>query len=67
MKRDKIKTVLILIAAAVMIVTVFHHFLVSGKIIDIADILHHETVLIAALFFIVGFVINEFVNLYIEP
>ena len=43
-----------IIALLILALTVIHHFLICGEPFNLKDILHHESVMIAALFFIVG-------------
>jgi hypothetical protein len=66
LKRDKLKKLLIVAAIIIFVATVIHHFLICGRLIDVDDFLHHESILTACIFFIVGFYVNEFINLYLE-
>jgi len=41
-------------ASLILASTVIHHFTICGRLLDFQDILHHESVMVAAAFFIVG-------------
>jgi len=49
-------------ASLILASTIIHHFLVCGRLLDLKDILHHESVMVAAAFFIVGIYAKDIIE-----
>lgn len=55
-----------IIALLILISTVIHHFLICGRLFDINDFLHHESIMAAAIFFIAGSYVKDIIEAVIK-
>jgi len=60
------RKVVAIAASLILASTVIHHFLICGRLLDFQDILHHESVMVAATFFIVGIYAKDIIEAVIK-
>jgi hypothetical protein len=60
--KEIVKEFIIFAALAITIATVLHHVSICGRLIDIDDVLHHESILTACLFLIFGIYIGDYLS-----
>jgi len=53
-------------ASLILASTVIHHFLICGRLLDFQDILHHESVMVAATFFLIGLYAKDIIEAVIK-
>jgi len=56
------RKVVAIAALLILASTVIHHFIICGRLLDLKDILHHESVMIAAAFFLIGIYAKDIIE-----
>jgi len=57
------RKVVAIAALLILTATAIHHFTICGRLLDLEDLLHHESVMVAAAFFIVGIYAKDVIML----
>jgi len=60
------RKVVAIAASLILASTVIHHLMVCGRLFDLKDLLHHESVMIAAAFFLVGIYAKDIIEAVIK-
>jgi len=60
------RKVVAIAASLILASTVIHHFLICGRLLDFQDILHHESVMVAATFFLIGLYAKDIIEAVIK-